>query len=151
MTKQMKKTSQIPIEINAHFRYICPDIHCRYDHWISLKEAQTKNFKIVCDCGKVFKPKTIVKVKLIYKHKSKSKPSPPQDTPQTNPIKPTRIETVVISQQLLESCQKHLINYGFTESEAIQLINKAFGLTQIQDVSELTKYILAHIPQLETV
>ena len=66
--KMMK--NQKPIEIDAYLKYKCPNIECDYDHWISLKESQTKNYKVVCDvCNTVFKPKRISHLKTIYNKK----------------------------------------------------------------------------------
>ena len=61
-----KKKTERPIEIDAHLKYKCPNDSCGYFHWLSLQEAQTKNFKIVCDCGNVFKPKRIKTLEIIF-------------------------------------------------------------------------------------
>ena len=58
--------NQKPISLDVHLKYRCPNNNCGYEHWLSLLETQTKNFKIVCDCGTVFKPKKIKTLKIIY-------------------------------------------------------------------------------------
>lgn len=68
-TKKIK--NQKPISLDVHLKYRCPNHNCGYEHWLSLLETQTQNFKIVCECGSVFKPKRINKIKVIYKDNKK--------------------------------------------------------------------------------
>lgn len=127
----MKMKKLKPVEIDATLRYICPNKKCGYDHWLSLKEAQTKNFKIVCDCGTVFKPKQIKKIKVSFvdeQIKQKQEVLPP--------IKPT------ISESLLKTCVKILIGFGFTESESTNLIKNQFDKSLNTNPTALVKETL---------
>jgi hypothetical protein len=148
----MKKKSLKPIEVDATFRFKCPDINCGFDYWLSLKQCQTKNFKVVCDCGLVFKPKQMKSVKIVYKNKksliksksrsqeTKSIPSEPNNevkTPQTIP------------ENYKVSCAKIIEKYGFTEIEAFSLLEKAYSINPINETSSLVKYILENINILE--
>jgi hypothetical protein len=137
----MKKIwkSQKPIDIDAHFKYRCPDPKCGFDHWISLRESQTKNFKIVCDCGCVFKTKKVSRIKIVYCG-----------------IKPTKIkeqavtvvETSKIPVDTKNSCVKLLVSYGFTKDESINLCEKAFDKNPVNSSGLLVKYILQNLEEL---
>lgn len=66
-----KTKRQKPIDCDVHFKYLCL---CGQFHWLSLNEASTKNFFIVCDCNAKIKIKTIDKIQVTYKkHKQKDK------------------------------------------------------------------------------
>lgn len=65
-TKQLKKKNQKPIEIDVSFKYNCPNKICEITHWLFLRQAQTQNFKVVCECGTVFKPKQVKTVQIVY-------------------------------------------------------------------------------------
>lgn len=110
-------SNQKPIEIDASLKYQCPQ--CQTDHWLFLREAKTKNYKVVCECGCVFKPKTIKKLKLVYK----------KNKPQNNKLP---IDT-------LNQCVKILGDLGFDKSQSIDLINKAYEQTTSLDVTILIK------------
>lgn len=138
--KQTLKKNQKPIERDASFRYICPNIDCRFDHWLSLKQVQTKNFKVVCDCGSVFKPKTILKIKIIYQKdkESQKKQIPQQES--TGTKQSDKFNTIAISL---------LVKYGFSELESETLVNKAISKCQDSNVASFVKYILANLKELE--
>lgn len=137
-TKKHKKKNQKPTKIDAHFRYVCPNPDCVYDHWISLKETQTKNFKIVCDCNTVFKPKQILKLKILYKTQPQKK-----ITKQPKIVKQPKI-TLALSNK----CVKILTGYGFTEQESVILTNNGFVKNPCDDPTILVKYILQNIGDL---
>jgi hypothetical protein len=137
-----KTKNQKPIEIDAHFKYRCSANNCGFDHWISIKEAQTKNFKIVCDCGSVFSPKRIKKLKIIYA---------------VNVIKTTndnsnkKNESVAVEKipvDLQNSCVKLLVGYGFTKNESLELSSKAFAKHKVTNAGLLIKYILQNLEEL---
>jgi hypothetical protein len=139
----MKKNNQKPIEIDAHFKYRCPKSNCGYDHWLSLKETQTKNFKIVCDCGNIFKPKKITKIKIVY---------------EANSVKTQQQESVVKNESVVQSyeipvdtenkCVKILAKYGFTHSESVELINKGYLKNPTNDATALIRYIIKNLGDL---
>lgn len=157
-----KKNYQKPIEIDAHLKYRCPK--CAYDHWISLIQAQTKNFKIVCDCKTVFQPRRIDKLKILYV-KRVIQPSLITTVPEenahvvneiTNEESLTKKETQntiatveeqhkVINKELRDKCAKILIQYGFTQSESRVLITDAYRLENIEDPILLVKKALSLI------
>jgi uncharacterized protein YbcC (UPF0753/DUF2309 family) len=135
----MKKKNQKPIEIDAHFKYRCPKSNCGFDHWLSLKECQTKDFKIVCDCGFVFKPKKISKIKIVYSDIKLA----------DNKEQPAKIiEKPKIPVDFKNDCGKLLISYGFTKEEAISLCEKAFEKNPVNSSGLLIKYILQNLEQL---
>lgn len=141
MTKKKLK-NQKPIEIDAHFKYRCPQLSCGFDHWLSLKESQTKGFKVVCDCGYVFRPKRISKIKIVY--------ADIQPVPQ--PAKPPESEKVIekpkIPVDFKNSCVKLLVSYGFTKDESMSLCEKAFEKNPVTSSGLLIKYILQNLEEL---
>lgn len=138
----MKTTKkQKPIEVDLHLRYRCPKVKCGYDHWISLRQARTKNFKIVCDCGNVFNPKQVIKIKVLYKNKTKKKFC--SDRVETKPVLDT-----IVSEETKNSCSKLLMTYGFTKEESFILIDKAHKQSKIDSPSLLVKFILQNLETL---
>jgi hypothetical protein len=104
-----KKKNQKPTEISASFKYTCPNTDCGFNYWLFLREVQTKNFKIVCDCGTIFKPKLIKKIKIVY-HAS-------------DPVKETldKAETsdkIRTSQALINSAINTMVGLGYKKQEA---------------------------------
>lgn len=138
MKTKTKLKNQKPIDIDAHFRYICPDKNCGFDHWLSLKEAQTKNFKIVCDCGKVFKPKRIKSLTIDYAQ-------PIRKIVEQQPTK-TTVKQIPID--LEKNCVKLLVGYGFTQEESANLVRLAFNKNPVASGSLLVKYILQNLGEL---
>jgi hypothetical protein len=139
MKKKIRKNIQ-PIEIDAHLRYVCKNPDCGYTHWLSLKETQTRNFKVVCDCGFVFKPKQILKLKIVY---SKPKTEPVVDDQKHF----VSLSALVAQQQdisldLLNKCIKILVGYGFTKPESEQLLRNSFRQNPVEDCALLIKQTL---------
>lgn len=124
--KIMIKKNLRPTDIDAHIKYQCPK--CGIQHWISLKEAKTKNFKVVCDCDTVFKPKQIERLKIIYSHNKKPKKEDSQE--------------ILVPGEILNKCSSILITYGFTKQEADNMIKKAYIQNQTNDCVQLIKYTL---------
>lgn len=116
-----KKHFQKPIEYSISFRYICPNIKCNYDHWLFLREAKTKNFKIVCECGTIFQVKQIDEIKLIYNSSKKNVSGKISGSTNDVPI------------DIMNSCVTILSGYGFDKTEAKELITKAYS--QVDDKS----------------
>jgi len=125
----MKKIikSHKPIDTDVHLKYRCEN--CSIDHWISLRQAKVKNYKIICDCNTIIIPKKIDSIKIIF-HK-----------------KPKKISTKIltIDTNLLESCSSILIDYGFTKSESIDLIKQAYVQNPTNNISELVKFAIKNI------
>jgi len=140
----MKKIwkSQKPIDVDAHFKYRCPKSSCGFDHWLSLKECRTKAFKVVCDCGYVFKPKRISKIKIVYENT--------QSVPKIDTITESKdvIEKPKIPIDFRNSCVKLLVSYGFTKDESISLCEKAFEKNPVTSSGLLIKYVLQNLEEL---
>jgi len=141
--KTQKKNLK-PIDIDVHFKYRCPKSDCGCEHWLSLKETKTKNFKIVCHCGLVLKPKKIHNIKISYdKVETKS-------IPQVETIEEKHLcEPLKIPLDLQEQSVKILTKYGFTHDESIKLTEKAYIKNPVDTVGILVKYIIANLGELD--
>jgi hypothetical protein len=146
-TIQNKKRSLKPIDNDVHLKYRCTE--CSIDHWLSLREAQTSGFIIVCECGSVFRVKTVAKIVLKYKDKKPKKIeqeslNPTTVVPPTIELEeevieikieekisvieePQIIEKPIIPDNMLQSSCDVLVNYGFTVTEAKELIRKTYS------------------------
>lgn len=136
----MKTKNLRPIDIDAHFKYRCPKCSC--EHWISLNEAKTKGFRIVCDCKRVLLPRKISKLQISYslgKTKKEKTTHQPVDSATENKQKS---QEILISNDLLQKCLPVLINYGFTKQESEKLLQKAYEIDQSQDCGQLVKLAL---------
>jgi superfamily II DNA helicase RecQ len=129
----MISKNQKPTDIEAHIKYTCPNKKCKFDHWISLKEAQTKNFKIVCDCSTVFSPKPIQKILIKYK-KFKKK------IPKVESVEKTQH---IISIDLLTKSSRIMETFGFKKNEADTLLSEFYKNNPINDYKELVQKTLA--------
>ena len=129
--KTKMKRNQKPIEINAYFKYGCSKKSCSYQHWISLAEAKTKNFKIVCDCGSIIKPKRINNIKISYvdNNAKKSNSSPLDDS-------------------VVREYAEVLCDYGFTPDESKKLINIAYSKLPNGSKREIIKLALTSTGEL---
>lgn len=131
---QTYKIKQKPVEHDVHLKYICPE--CHSEHWLSLLEAATANFKVVCHCGIAFKVKRILGMKLKY---SKNKVLKPQKKEQPAKQKTSvDIKSNNIAKQAIDIIQ----NYGFTRQEAIDLVVKCYDTDKVYSVSDLVKETL---------
>jgi hypothetical protein len=131
----IKQKSQKPVKVDTSLKYLCPNIECGCEHWLFLVEAQTKNFKVVCECGAVFRPQRIDNIKIIYSKKNKKTQSK-HDTESKE----------TISENLLNRCSQILISYGFEKSEALCLIQATYDKYRTDDVKTLIKQALLEIP-----
>lgn len=128
------KINQKPIEIDAHLKYRCPNDGCDQIHWLNLLQVKTKNFKVVCDCGCVFKPKQveIFKVKYITKNKQRKKEN----------LKIENNKTQTIDSNLVNKVSAVLVGYGFTQKEAEDIVMKAHIMNPVDDCGKLIKQCL---------
>lgn len=131
--KKQTQKLQKPIEHDIHLKYICRK--CGTPHWLSFKEASTKNFKIVCDCGLVFGVKRVLDFKLKFLNKPKSQPT--QKT-----IEKVFSQDHTIPIDLLNKTIGVLVQYGFTDNEAKQLIIKSYSLCPNNEITSLVKQVL---------
>ena len=144
-----KQKHQKPIDFDIHLKYKCSK--CGYDHWLSYRETSTKNFKFVCDCGKVYKPKRIVGFKLKYEQDiSKVRPlveenHTVQEPPQVEilpEVKPVVQPIPEPNKELISKASELLIGYGFTPTESVSIVKKVYGEKPCDDYVALVKNIL---------
>lgn len=121
--------SQKPIEVDASFKYKCPCENCDNEHWLFIRQTQVKNFKIVCECGLVFKPKQIKNIKIIYEKPTKKR-------------KITKDIVDNIPVDLLNNCAKILSGYGFDLDESKELIKQSYDSCKTDDIGSLIKSAL---------
>ena len=134
ITTQTEKIyrNQKPIDCDTHFKYRCPNSSCSADHWRTGKEVSVKNFKIVCYCGSVIKPKQIKGIHIQYV----------EDNQNEKPISQT---TSHIPQELLDKCIGVMVGYGFTKDESVELIKSAYIKNPTDNCVSLIKYTLENI------
>ena len=143
-SKKMKIKNLKPIDIDSHFKYRCPEKDCGCEHWLSLKQASTKNFKIVCDCGSVFKPKNITKIKIVYEKSVAKTQQPPENVIKKQPV----VQNCEVPFDTESACVKMLAKYGFTYSESVELINKGYSKNPTDDATSLIRYIMKNLGEL---
>jgi hypothetical protein len=131
MKSENKKVK--PIDLDIHLEYVCPNKNCLSIHWLSLLETQTKNFKVVCDCGKVFYPKRIKDIQIIY-HKRKKKILPSSDSNESIEQKPTI--------NFIDDAISTLIRFGFDKDEASSMIIQQYAQTKETNPATLVKLSL---------
>lgn len=148
ITKKISKincNNQKPIEYDIHLKYICKQ--CGQIHWLSLREASTKRFKIVCDCGLTFGVKRVKDFKLIY-HKKIKDIKPQQESKVVVEEAPKPIP--VIPNNLLDQSIKILVGYGFTKTEAKLIITKSYENSPVDNVPGLIKQTLESLRENNT-
>ena len=64
LQKKYKDKDLEPVDCDLSLIYRCPK--CNIEHWLSLNEARTKNFKVVCDCDAIFRVKRVKGIKIKY-------------------------------------------------------------------------------------
>jgi hypothetical protein len=127
----MKKVKNLkPTEIDLHIKYSCPNKSCKNDHWATLKESQTKNFIMVCECGYIIKPKRIDKVKIVY-HKTNT----------TKKIIPK--ENTIIPKDILSKSIPMMVALGYSEEEAFRMLTSYYSHNPITDYKALVKNSIA--------
>jgi hypothetical protein len=122
-----------PIEYDVHLKYLCSN--CGQAHWLSIDEAKTSGFKVVCFCKNTFSVKKVKDIKILYQKKKTA----PISTPPVESVK----EYPKINKQLLDRASSIMVGYGFTKKEAIESIEKTYNSEQIKDHLELVKKTLA--------
>jgi len=132
-----KKKNLRPIEFEASFKYKCPNNDCGYHHWLYLKEVQTKNFKVVCECGTVFKPKRIKNLTIEYSIEDSLKKA--VDTVDET----AKIDS---SSQVLNRAISMMISLGYSKKESTEYIGIVFSESiDTEDASLLVKRAIAKI------
>ena len=143
---KQKKICQKPISSDVHFKYRCPSSTCTYEHWLSLTETQTKNFKVVCDCGTVFKPKRIKTIQIIYSKNRLRSNKPVEIKLSENIQDPAKLS---IDKDLLYKATDIMIGFGFTEQEAISMIQTYYSINPDNNILTLVKNTISHHSNLE--
>ena len=119
---------QKPTSVDASFLYICPNTNCNNEHWLFLREVKTKNFRVVCECGVVFKTRQVEDLKIKFVKRTKQKSSDKQSDK--------------VPVDLVSKCGKILESYGCSESESLDLITRAYTNSPTNDALELVKLSL---------
>jgi hypothetical protein len=133
----MKKIkTQKPISHDISFEYKCHK--CSMTHWVFLREVRVKNFKIICQCGKIIRPKRIKDIQILYyqgKRNSQNKTQTPCKTTPFPPVPKLPID-------ILEQCVKILESYGYSKSISKDMILKSFNQTLDKDIKKLISHSL---------
>jgi hypothetical protein len=122
-----KNKSLKPISLDAQFKYKCTNVDCEAEHWLFLNQVKVKNFKLVCDCGIVYKIRRIENIKPVYIKKSKQ------------PTIVNETQTVESNTRYLDKAYRILEHYGFSKKEAVDLIDKVHNITECNDPLILVK------------
>ena len=141
MLKKKVQIDQKPIEHDIHLKYRCPT--CDQYHWLSFKEAKTKNFKVVCYCDTVFKVKRVSDFKIEYEQEKIFE----NNLFETEKVKDDIVVPVVINipkipLDLLDKACKLFISYGFTQKESVALLKSSYEKNPVDDYSTLVKNTL---------
>lgn len=124
----MKKIKNLkPVSTDIHLKYKCPQ--CGLEHWTSILESQTKEFIIVCACSTLLKPKIIAGINVVYADQPSARSSNQKST---------------LDDSQIQVALKTLIGYGFTNSEANELIKNTMLSKKISDTSDLIKTCLSN-------
>lgn len=132
-----KLKNQKPIEVEVSLKYTCPNKNCNFNHWIFLREAQTKNFKIVCECGTVFKPKCIKKIDILYASEEIE-----GDLPQKNNFKEEYPSYVLRAVNIM-------VSLGYSKKESQQKIKEIYDIEKITDPSILVKRTISQFGEIK--
>lgn len=124
--------NQKPVSIDLSLKYICPNIDCKYEHWLFLRETKIKNFKVVCECGCIFQPKRIhnISIKYIKKHKKKDVDSKYHD------------QNICVNENLIKKATPAIVQLGFTTQEAKQMLSESYLKQPTSDITILIKNTL---------
>lgn len=137
----MEKPKIQRIEPAGHdiaLKYVCPNPSCLFVHWTSLRESQTKNFKMVCDCGTVFIAKRIRDITINYVPDKKKEDSLRiVENPPESIIKEEDDDLC-----FLEEAKKTLVKFGFDKREAEYMIIKEYQKSGSKNPATLVKMSL---------
>ena len=144
MTINFKTKNLKPTDISVNLIYRCPS--CYNEHWLSLMEAQTPKFKVVCECGIIFAVKRVRDIVIDYE--PKKEPIIKQEESIVD-IKPETVEVIepkpYPNEKLLSKCVKILIGYGFIEDEAKNFVIDEYQNQPTDNCVELVKNTLTNI------
>jgi hypothetical protein len=144
--KTKKNNDLLPVDLDAHFKYICPG--CGVNHWVSLREAKTKGFIIVCDCYVTFSVRTISKISIEYsdttnKHNKKVKSKNQNSIIEQKKVETKKQEQRTYAIDFLDECAKMLVGLGYTRSEVKEIIAKTKEKnTNLDSTTDFIKYAI---------
>ena len=107
-------------------------------HWVFLREVRVKNFKIICGCGKIIRPKRIKDIEILYYQKktnSQQKTQTPCETISCPPVPRLPVD-------ILDQCVKILESYGYSKAVSKDMILKSFNQTLDKDIKKLIAHSL---------
>ena len=107
--------NQKPIEYDISFKYTCQE--CEVSHWLFLREVQSKDFKVICECGNIFYTETVKNIEIVYC----------SDTEQLD---------------IGSKAAKTIVALGYTKKQAYEMIQKSVVDNFFDNPNELVKYSL---------
>jgi hypothetical protein len=131
-----KTKSQKPIEIDVSLKYKCPNNDCGFDHWLFLRQAKTKNFKIVCECGTIFKPKRIKTIEVVYATTESVKKT--IDSVESS-------DTISVVPECVVRAIKMIVSLGYDKEDAQKHVMIIYNLEKITDAGTLVKKAISNI------
>jgi len=144
----MKKHKNLkPIDAEVSLIYICPS--CNDQHWLFLREAKTKGFRIACGCGDILFPKLVSGIKIVYQETLKRKINIEKEIEPSRKATETssniREDINILTDEVLEECCKTLFHFGFSKKEAEESIKSAHMILNTTDIKTLVKYVLKQL------
>lgn len=149
----MKKTTRNkiynikPKNHDISFEYICPE--CGVSHWLTSIEADTKLFKIACDCGLILIPARITDVKFKYHKYEQHQPANTKQHESTKAQQASDNSTLdtnqgeqILSDETLLKTTAYLEDYGFEKAEANDLVKQSFAQIKSNNVLDLLRHTL---------
>ncbi len=127
---------QKPIEVDVSLKYKCPNNDCGFDHWLFIRQAKTKNFKIVCECGTVFKPKRIKTIEVVYATTESVK---------KNIDSIDNCDIVGGVPKCIIRAIKIMISLGYDEKDAKENVMIIYNNEKISDAGTLVKKAISNI------
>lgn len=126
------------IECVADLRYRCSS--CGVDHWVSIKEAKTPGFIIVCDCSSLLKVKVIKDIKIVYHEDAVIQ--------QNNSSLATVVVIEKTDEKIIKQACSALNTYGFTAQESMTMALKHTEKEVFKDVKSLIEKILSNLENI---
>jgi hypothetical protein len=127
-----------PTDIDYYLQYVCPNSLCKNHHWLTKKEAQVNNFKIVCDCGEIFYSLPINKIKVLYKKKKTI------ENTKNEPLsfEQTKDEEITQEKESIESLKDRFYQQmeaiGLSDKKDIsEIFDRAYSICPTHDISTL--------------
>jgi hypothetical protein len=141
-----------PISADYYLKYICPKNTCKNEHWLSCKEAKVKGFKIVCDCGKVYSPLPIAKIKICYKKPKLNTYTEKKTSLPENLVvdEITHTPTEETFEQLQDRFTETMLQLGFDDkNEILEILDQAYKVSNTHDVATLFRIGVLNSNNLE--